>query len=305
MVKPSRACPFSFCHREMCIRDRSWGAEAFRYYNEKGYLQFHRDGALKGEFVEGEFPIQEPESMDYTQQVLRLLEFEGDVVASTGTAGEEAVTTVVVQQSWKGAPLFRQELTLSYKNGCLVQVEGRRLNGEPELDPSREPISIPTTLFQFYHGVTALGDVLSLIHISGQCGAERTVIAMDLTERTLESHSIFEGKIVTLLVDQAELPDGKRASREVVLHPGGVAVLPPDEEGNVTLVQQYRYPLSLIHIFQAQLAGIGLHDLQHGFRPVLLPGVLRLEGPAQGRVLALVKHLAHLGVKLLQIERHH
>ena len=70
----------------------------------------------------------------------------------------------------------------------------------------------------------------------GQCGAERTVIAMDLTERTLESRSIFEGKIVTLLVDQAELPDGKRASREVVLHPGGVAVLPLDE------VQQYRYP---------------------------------------------------------------
>lgn len=76
----------------------------------------------------------------------------------------------------------------------------------------------------------------------GQCGAERTVIAMDLTERTLESHSIFEGKIVTLLVDQAELPDGKQASREVVLHPGGVAVLPLDGEGNVTLVQQYRYP---------------------------------------------------------------
>ena len=65
---------------------------------------------------------------------------------------------------------------------------------------------------------------------------------MDLTERTLESHSIFEGKIVTLLVDQAELPDGKQASREVVLHPGGVAVLPLDGEGNVTLVQQYRYP---------------------------------------------------------------
>ena len=65
---------------------------------------------------------------------------------------------------------------------------------------------------------------------------------MDLTERTLESRSIFEGKIVTLLVDQAELPDGKRASREVVLHPGGVAVLPLDEEGNVTLVQQSAIP---------------------------------------------------------------
>ena len=73
-------------------------------------------------------------------------------------------------------------------------------------------------------------------------GAERKVIAMDLTERTLESRRIFEGKIVTLLVDQAQLPDGKQASREVVLHPGGVAVLPLDGEGNVTLVQQYRYP---------------------------------------------------------------
>ena len=66
---------------------------------------------------------------------------------------------------------------------------------------------------------------------------------MDLTERTLESHSIFEGKIVTLLVDQAELPDGKQASREVVLHPGGVAVLALDEADNVALVRQYRYPL--------------------------------------------------------------
>ena len=137
------------------VQELSWGAEAFRYYNEKGYLQFHRDGALKGEFVEGELPVQEPGSMDHSQQILSLLEFEGEVVASTGTAGEEAVTTVVVQQSWKGAPLFRQELTLSYKNGCLVQVEGRRLNGEP--------VSIPTALFQFYHGVTALGDVCSRI----------------------------------------------------------------------------------------------------------------------------------------------
>ena len=91
----------------------------------------------------------------------------------------------------------------------------------------------------------------------GQCGAERMVIAMDLTERTLESRSIFEGKIVTLLVDQAELPDGKQASREVVLHPGGVAILALDEADNVALVRQYRYPLhglllelplSLIHI---------------------------------------------------------
>lgn len=65
---------------------------------------------------------------------------------------------------------------------------------------------------------------------------------MDLTERTLSSETVYQGKIVTLLVDQAELPNGMQAKREVVLHPGGVAILPLDRDGNVTLVQQYRYP---------------------------------------------------------------
>lgn len=65
---------------------------------------------------------------------------------------------------------------------------------------------------------------------------------MDLTERTVESKTLFDGVIVTLKVDKAQLPDGKVATREVVEHPGGVAILALDEENNVTLVQQYRYP---------------------------------------------------------------
>ena len=65
---------------------------------------------------------------------------------------------------------------------------------------------------------------------------------MDLTERTLESKTVFQGKIIKVLVDRAQLPDGHSAMREVVLHPGGVAILPLDENGMVTLVQQYRYP---------------------------------------------------------------
>lgn len=65
---------------------------------------------------------------------------------------------------------------------------------------------------------------------------------MDLTERTVESKTLFDGVIVTLKVDKAQLPDGKVATREVVEHPGGVAILALDEKNNVTLVQQYRYP---------------------------------------------------------------
>ena len=39
---------------------------------------------------------------------------------------------------------------------------------------------------------------------------------MDLTERTVESKTLFDGIIVTLKVDQAQLPDGKVATREAV-----------------------------------------------------------------------------------------
>ena len=66
---------------------------------------------------------------------------------------------------------------------------------------------------------------------------------MDLTERTVDSKTVFQGNIVKLTVDQARLPNGSLASREVVYHPGGVAVLALDEDNNVTLVRQYRYPI--------------------------------------------------------------
>lgn len=39
------------------------------------------------------------------------------------------------------------------------------------------------------------------------------------------------------------LPDGREASREVVLHPGAVAILPLLADGRVLLVRQYRHPI--------------------------------------------------------------
>ena len=65
---------------------------------------------------------------------------------------------------------------------------------------------------------------------------------MDLTEKTLERNVLFQGAIVTLRRDRAQLPDGRQASREVVEHPGGVAILPLHDDLTVTLVRQYRYP---------------------------------------------------------------
>lgn len=65
---------------------------------------------------------------------------------------------------------------------------------------------------------------------------------MDLTEKTLKQTYIFKGKIVNLRVDDALLPDGTTAKREVVEHPGGVCVVPLTAENELVFVKQFRYP---------------------------------------------------------------
>ena len=65
---------------------------------------------------------------------------------------------------------------------------------------------------------------------------------MDFNEKTVSSAVKFQGNIIRLRVDAVVLPNGNTATREVVEHPGGVAVLPVDDGGNVYLVRQFRKP---------------------------------------------------------------
>ena len=67
---------------------------------------------------------------------------------------------------------------------------------------------------------------------------------MKLEEKTLKSITCYHGIIVNTRLDQALLPDGSLALREVVEHPGGVAVLPLEADGTVWCVRQFRYPFS-------------------------------------------------------------
>ncbi len=69
---------------------------------------------------------------------------------------------------------------------------------------------------------------------------------MDMTERTVEHTRPYEGVIVSVDLDEAQLPNGRIAKREVVRHPGGVAILPLNDDGTVTVVRQYRYPFSQV-----------------------------------------------------------
>ena len=61
-------------------------------------------------------------------------------------------------------------------------------------------------------------------------------------EVTTSSEVIFKGKIISLQVDQVGLPNGSTASREIVKHPGAVAVIPLLGD-KMIVVEQYRKPL--------------------------------------------------------------
>ena len=92
---------------------------------------------------------------------------------------------------------------------------------------------------------------------------------MDLREQMVSSETIFEGKIIKVALDQARLPDGALAAREVVYHPGGVAGLGLDEDNTVYLVRQYRYPI------QQLLLELPAGKLDHGAEEDRLLGAKR------------------------------
>ena len=65
----------------------------------------------------------------------------------------------------------------------------------------------------------------------------------EFTEKAVEKHTLYHGRILDLRDDDIILPSGGAAKRVVVEHRGGVAVLAVDENGYVPIVRQYRYPL--------------------------------------------------------------
>ena len=65
---------------------------------------------------------------------------------------------------------------------------------------------------------------------------------MELFEKTLSKDYKYNGKIINMRVDKAELENGKTAIREVVEHSGGVCVAALDEENRLLMVKQFRYP---------------------------------------------------------------
>ncbi|MFY9413380.1 MAG: NUDIX hydrolase [Tepidanaerobacteraceae bacterium] len=63
---------------------------------------------------------------------------------------------------------------------------------------------------------------------------------MEFYETTLSSKQMFSGNLLKLRVDEVLLPNGRKSTREIVEHPGAVAVVAITENDEVLMVRQYR-----------------------------------------------------------------
>lgn len=67
-----------------------------------------------------------------------------------------------------------------------------------------------------------------------------------LKEVFVSSERLYEGKVVNLRRDLVMLPNGKQATREIVEHPGAVAVVPVLPDGRILMVRQFRHPVGIV-----------------------------------------------------------
>ena len=69
---------------------------------------------------------------------------------------------------------------------------------------------------------------------------------MNLIEIDLEEEYKFKGKMINLKVQKVQLPNGNTSMREIVEHPGGVAIVAFKDEGTIILVEQFRKPIDSV-----------------------------------------------------------
>jgi ADP-ribose pyrophosphatase len=62
-------------------------------------------------------------------------------------------------------------------------------------------------------------------------------------EKTVKTEPIFQGRVISLQVDTVELPNGKTSTRELLKHPGAVAVIALTGDNKLVMVEQYRKAL--------------------------------------------------------------
>ena len=60
-------------------------------------------------------------------------------------------------------------------------------------------------------------------------------------EEVLQSDELYRGRKIGLRLDRVRLADGRETTRDIVFHPGAVAIVPLLPDGRVVLIRQYRH----------------------------------------------------------------
>lgn len=91
-----------------------------------------------------------------------------------------------------------------------------------------------------------------------------------LKEERIDGTVLFKGNFLEARRDTVRLPDGHTATREYVVHPGAVVVIPLLDDGRVVLERQFRYPVGLVMVeFPAGKLDAGEDPLVCGQRELL------------------------------------
>jgi ADP-ribose pyrophosphatase len=69
-----------------------------------------------------------------------------------------------------------------------------------------------------------------------------------LVETRTSSERVFDGKLLHVRRDHVRLPDGGSATREYIVHPGAVLIVPVKDDGRLVVERQFRYPLNRVMI---------------------------------------------------------
>lgn len=110
-----------------------------------------------------------------------------------------------------------------------------------------------------FSSVTVIGIILQM--------DKKNASAVNLTEIELSSETVYQGRLLHVKCDRVRLPSGHESTREYIVHPGAVVILPVFENGDVLLERQHRYPLHRDFIeFPAGKIDPGEDDLACGKR---------------------------------------
>ena len=69
-----------------------------------------------------------------------------------------------------------------------------------------------------------------------------------LVEERIDSEQVYRGRLLDVRRDTVRLPDGHTATREYIVHPGAVLVVPRFPDGRVIVVRQFRYPNNAVFL---------------------------------------------------------